>query len=133
MTLRTLSVLFILIMTACNTGQNTTTVLDSLPVTDTTKDITNKINRQDDKATQNASLNILGIWTDGSSENASFDIRKDSIYYVDQFATYKYSIAGDSIKIYYPGWTFTGAISLSKDTLIIASEDGMTKYWRFKD
>jgi len=122
MTLRLLPVLFILIITACNTGQNTTTVQDILPAIDTTKETINTVSRQDDKTEQSDSTNILGIWTDGSSENASFDIRKDSIYYVDQFATYKYSLTGDSIKIYYPDWTFTGAISLLNDTLTIASK-----------
>lgn len=74
---------------------------------------------------------LLRIWTDGNSENAVFDIRKDSIYYANQFNTYKYSLTGDTITIFYPDWAFTGAISFSKDTLIIASEDGVTKYWKF--
>jgi len=133
MTLRPFRVLFILILTACNNGQNITTVQDSLLPRDTTKKILNTIGRQDDKAKQNELSNFLGLWTDGNNENASFDIRKDSIYYVDQLATYKYSIVGDSIRIYYPQWTFTGAIVLSNDTLTITSREGTTQYWKFKN
>lgn len=133
MTLKFFPFLFVLILTACNTGPTTATIQDSLPVTDTTKEIMKTISKVDDKAEQNDSSKILGIWTDGSSANASFDIRKDSIYYVDLFATYKYSLNGDSIKIYYPDYTFTGTISLSNDTLTISSEDGATKFWKFKN
>jgi hypothetical protein len=133
MTLRFFPFLIVLILTACNNGQKTTTVQDSSAEIDTTKEIIKTISTHDIKAEQTDSSNILGVWTDGSSENASFYIKKDSIYYVDQFATYKYSVTDDSIKIYYPDWTFTGAISLSKDTLTIISEDSMTKYWKFKN
>ena len=80
---------------------------------------------------QNNSKKLIGVWTDGSSENASFDVRKDNIYYVEQFATYRYSFNGDTVKIFYPDWTFTGAVSFSKDTLLIISENGTTKYWKF--
>ncbi|HEV8506054.1 MAG TPA: hypothetical protein VGQ53_11660 [Chitinophagaceae bacterium] len=75
---------------------------------------------------------IRGIWTDGSSENATFEIRKDSIYYVDELSSYKYSLVGNSIKIKYPDWTFTGQISFVKDTLIINSKYGKVRYWKFK-
>jgi hypothetical protein len=87
----------------------------------------------DDNAKQTNQSDLSGVWTDGSSENATLDIRKDSIYYVDQSASYKYSLSNDSIKILYPDWTFTGAVIFNKDTLVIASEDGTTKYWKFKD
>lgn len=85
------------------------------------------------KIIRNYSDKLRGIWTDGSSENATFDIGKDSIYYVDQFASFKYALTGDTIKIKYPEWTFVGHINFLKDTLVIKSEDGLTKYWKFKD
>jgi len=132
MILRLFPVFFLFILIACNSGQNTAAVQDSLATTGTTKKITKAIS-QNENTEQSKLANILGVWTDGSSENASFDIRKDSIYYVDPFSTYKYSLTDDSIKIFYPDWTFTGEIHLSKDTLIIASEDGTTKYWKFKN
>jgi len=76
---------------------------------------------------------ITGIWTDGNSENATFDIRKDSIYYVEQFKSYKYSLTNDSIKIHYPDFTYSAKIYFLKDTLVMDSkEDGIAKFWKFK-
>lgn len=75
---------------------------------------------------------LLGIWTDGNTENATFDIQRDSIFYVDQLSAYKYTIKDDSITISYPDWVFSGKVRFSKDTLVISSEDGQTKYWKFK-
>jgi hypothetical protein len=75
---------------------------------------------------------ILGAWTDGSTENATFDIQRDSIFYVDQFTAYKYNLEGDSITINYPDWVFSGKVSFIKDTLVITAEDETTKYWEFK-
>ena len=75
---------------------------------------------------------LLGIWTDGSTENATFDIQQDSILYVDQFVAYRYSLKEDSITINYPDWIFSGQVSFAKDTLVISSEDGQTKYWKFE-
>lgn len=67
---------------------------------------------------------LIGIWTDGRTENATFDIRKDSIYYVEQMKSYRYSTRGDSIKIYYEDYTFNANVYFIKDTLAISSEEG---------
>ena len=75
---------------------------------------------------------LLGIWTDGSTENATFNIQRDSIFYVDQLIAYKYNVKEDTITINYADWAFKGKASFIKDTLVIASEDGQTKYWKFK-
>lgn len=75
---------------------------------------------------------ILGIWTDGTTDNATLDIRKDSIFYVDQFQTYKYSVVNDTIQIYYSDWTYKGKVEYKKDTLIFSSEESVSKYWKFK-
>lgn len=57
---------------------------------------------------------LLGIWTDGSTENATFYIQRDSIFYVDQLTAYKYGLRGDSITINYPDWVFSGGISFPR-------------------
>lgn len=76
---------------------------------------------------------IKGIWSDGSSENASFVIKTDSIYYVDQFTSYKYELIENTIKIKYPDWIFVAKVSFLKDTLIMDSEEnGISKFWKFK-
>jgi hypothetical protein len=82
--------------------------------------------------TQDIANKILETWVDGSSENASFVIKKDSIIYADQFTSYKYELNGDSIKIKYPEMTYAGKVSFLKDSLVLESEGEMVKYWRFK-
>jgi WD40 repeat protein len=76
---------------------------------------------------------VLGTWTDGSTENATFDMQRDSIFYVDQFTAYKYNLEGNSITINYPDSVFSGKVSFIKDTLVITSEDGTTKFWKFTE
>ena len=85
-----------------------------------------------EKSSDSLSAKILGVWTDGSTENATFDIGKDTIFYVDQLEGYKYFINKDSIRINYSDWTYTGKIRIEQDTLILSSEDGISKYWKFK-
>jgi hypothetical protein len=78
--------------------------------------------------------NMIGIWTDGQTENATFEIGKDSIYYIDSFQKYKYSISGDSITIKFDGFDNVSKIEkVDKDSLILNSEKQITKYWRFKN
>ncbi|HZH95694.1 MAG TPA: hypothetical protein VEY06_07405 [Flavisolibacter sp.] len=133
MTIKHLCSALIILLSACNFEQNTDTIKDSTITKDTLTQIEKAPIQVDDNAKQTNQSDLSGVWTDGSSENATLDIRKDSIYYVDQSASYKYSLSNDSIKILYPDWTFTGAVIFNKDTLVIASEDGTTKYWKFKD
>jgi len=77
---------------------------------------------------------ILGIWTDSTSDNAVFDIRKDSIYYVDRSETYKYELDDNTITIHYPDYAYTGEVHFIKDTLVMNSKDfGVAKFWKFKN
>ena len=77
---------------------------------------------------------ILGIWTDGTTENATFDIRKDSIFYVDQFESYRYLLKKDSINVYYSDYTYSAKVYFKKDTLIMDSKDyGVSKFSKFKN
>lgn len=75
---------------------------------------------------------LLGLWTDGNSENAAFEVKEDSIYYTAQFKSYKYNLIKDSITIVYDDFTFEGHIQFKKDTLIMmADEYEPQKFWRF--
>lgn len=56
----------------------------------------NQINQKQDPNKPVARLDITGIWTSGQSENATFRIDKDSIFYVDALQSFKYLIVGDS-------------------------------------
>ncbi|MBV9986345.1 MAG: hypothetical protein JO301_01590 [Chitinophagaceae bacterium] len=81
---------------------------------------------------RNIKKKVLGIWTTEGAENAVFDIRTDSIYYVDQFVSYKYELTDSVITINYPDGTFRGIIRFKKDTMLINGEAGEMKYWKFK-
>ena len=77
---------------------------------------------------------LLGVWTDGSSDNATFAIEKDSIFYTDEMVSYPYSLRGNSLTITYPDMSFQGIAYFINDTLVLSdSEFGITKYTRFKN
>ena len=76
---------------------------------------------------------LKGIWTDGSTENASFEIQKDSIYYLDNNRSYRYFLLYDTLKILYEDYTFVSTIKVSDDSLYIINGNGETRFWRFKD
>ena len=76
----------------------------------------------------------MGIWTEGESENATFSIGKDSIYYVDQMESYPYTLIKDSITIVYPDMSFEGIAYLVGDTFVLSDpEFGITKFTRFRN
>jgi hypothetical protein len=74
---------------------------------------------------------LYGFWTDGSTENVTFEIKHDSIYYVDQSEAYKYVLEDGFIKIYYPDFIFKGRVKIDNDELNIVSEDGSATFTRF--
>ena len=77
---------------------------------------------------------LIGAWTDGIGDNATFDIGKDSIFYLDEMTSFPYTLKGDSLTIVYPDMSFQGTAQFSGDTLILSDpEFGTTKYTRFKD
>ena len=77
---------------------------------------------------------IMGIWTTGESRNATFEIKSNSIYYVDNFKDYRYELNNDTIEIKYSDYTYRAKIFLKNDTLIMKSKEySLAKYWRFKE
>jgi hypothetical protein len=75
--------------------------------------------------------NLYGLWTDGSTENATFEIKRDSVYYVEQAATYKFALEDGVIKIYYPDYIFNGRLTIDNDELKIIFEDGGATFRKF--
>ena len=76
---------------------------------------------------------LKGIWTDGNTENAVFEIKENTIFYVDHMASYKYTLIGNKMTIIYPDYSYKCLISFRKDTLIMDSKEyGVTSFWRFK-
>lgn len=77
---------------------------------------------------------IIGIWTNGQTENATFEINKDSILYVENYQKYSYNIVGDSLIIHFDGFDSASKIDkLSNDSLILFKGRKRLKYWRFKN
>lgn len=76
---------------------------------------------------------MLGIWRDVEGENATFEIKPNSIYYFEHDAAYKYSLTGDVMNIKFPDYTFTGKVSFVNGTMVINSKEfGVSKYKRMK-
>ncbi|MFP5042927.1 hypothetical protein [Parasediminibacterium sp. JCM 36343] len=76
---------------------------------------------------------LKGIWTNGKTENAVFEIKQNTIYYVDDLATYKYTLFGNKLTIIYPDFSYKCIITFHKDTLIMDSKEyGIASYWKFK-
>lgn len=76
---------------------------------------------------------VLGVWTTGRTNDASFEIRKDSVYYPGEKHSFKYVLKKDSIKIFYEDYVYSGRVYFVKDTMNFSSPvDGPLKMWPFK-
>jgi len=76
---------------------------------------------------------MQGLWADvHQADLAVFHIKPDSVYYVDDSRSYKYELRKDSIFIFYPDWTYTGKVSVLKDTMTITSDGTDSRYTRLK-
>jgi hypothetical protein len=75
---------------------------------------------------------IIGIWESENKEPLTVEINKDSIYYTEHFESHKYILKGDSIFINYPDFIFAAKVYFDRDTLVMESEDGKSKYMKFK-
>jgi len=94
-------------------------------------------NQVDQKQNHNKSVarpDITGIWTSGESENATFQIDKDSIFYVDAMQRFKYLIVGNSLIIKFEGKDYKCKIEkATKDSLVWISNGNRTEFWKFKN
>jgi hypothetical protein len=75
---------------------------------------------------------IIGVWESENKEPLTVEINKDSIYYTEHFESHRYKLKGDSIFINYPDFVFAAKVYFDRDTLIMESEDGKSKYTKFK-
>jgi hypothetical protein len=139
MTKTIFSVLTILYLTSCNSGQvyNERSQIDTpihvanaqIPIstTVTIPEVKNASNSADSLKSK-----LKGAWTDGATDDATFDVKDKTIFYVDLGSDYKYSLRGDVISIKYPDYTYKAKVSCRSDTLTMSSDEyGETKFWRF--
>jgi len=67
---------------------------------------------------------MLGVWSTKDDLVQDFEIRKDSIYYIDQEKSYKYVLTKDDTLItYFDGYTNKSKVIVRKDTLILRGTD----------
>ncbi len=76
---------------------------------------------------------IIGIWTYSNSENATFRIDNDSIFYVDALESFKYTLNNDTLTIQYPDYTISCKVSFKDDTLLMNSDNETSKFWKFEN
>jgi hypothetical protein len=77
---------------------------------------------------------VLGIWTNGETKHATFEIGKDFINYTDQNKDYRYLLQKDSMTILFESYAYTSKISFEEDTLLMTSKNGeVSKFWEFKN
>ncbi|HEX8019730.1 hypothetical protein [Mucilaginibacter sp.] len=121
----------LLIMLSCNNNP-TNNKRDITAKNDVAKKVDGTKNKQTANTSSpgsEVSRDIIGIWAINGGENPIFEINKDSIYYPEHSVSYRYKIAGDSIRIKYDWGEQSFAFKLkSKDTLIIKSMGGDTVY-----
>lgn len=127
-----ISIFFSLLLLGCKKGEAISEIKSEIKDTiSKVVEIKQKELNKSSKITQNM---IIGIWTNGSTENATFEIKSKSIYYVDDFQDYTCVLKNDTIEIKYPDYTYRAEILLNNDTLIMNSKEySQAKYWRFKD
>ena len=75
---------------------------------------------------------IIGVWESENNEPMTVEINRDSIYYTENFESYGYRLKGDSIFINYPDFVFAAKVYFNGDTLVMESEDGKSKFVKFK-
>ena len=93
-----------------------------------------QVDQKQDQKKSVAKPDITGIWTSGESENATFQIDKDSIFYVDALQSFKYLIVGDSLIIKFEDNDYKCKIAkATKDSLVWISNGRRNVFWRFKN
>ena len=75
---------------------------------------------------------IEGIWAYIGEENATFVIEDSTIFYPDHGATYKYFLAGDSLKIKFDDYDGNYLVKMRGPDTLVTTGDEEHVYFRFK-
>jgi len=76
---------------------------------------------------------LKGVWGLKKGDNASFQITTDSIYYVEEFKSYKYNATTDSIYINLEGYKLNVKYTVTNDSLFWSRKTKVTKFVRFTE
>jgi len=122
--------LLLIALTACNNKET----IDKETTTDVKDTTSAKFYKVDKKAESNLHEQLIGAWTTEGYQNAVFNIKNDSIYYVENDETFPYKLIGNVLTIEYTDDSMSFDVSFIGDTLILKSDrEGNSKYWRFKE
>ncbi|PVY38482.1 hypothetical protein [Pontibacter virosus] len=125
-------ILFVLFLIGCNAKEKT---MESARQEQQNQSVASIESQQAHVRFSFTKQDIMGIWTSGETENATLSIEEDSVLYVDSFEYVRYTFKNDTI-IYFdaegPYWSGI-VIKADKDSLVITSEFGTDRFWRFKD
>jgi hypothetical protein len=75
---------------------------------------------------------MLGVWKLEGDENPTFEIKKDSIYYIDQGEMYSYKTNKDSIVIFYKDFIYKGIYTMEKGKLILIEGTNKSIYFKWE-
>ncbi len=75
---------------------------------------------------------ISGIWKLKGDENPTFEIKRDSIYYIDQGEIYAFNTKSDSIFIFYNDWIYKGLFAIKEGKLILTDGTNKSIYLKWK-
>jgi hypothetical protein len=104
------------------------------PDVNLTKDTTRPKGADSEKSNNTTRNAVLGVWALPGDQNASFDIQKDRIIYIEDTMHYKYEIIKDSIRFDYGRYKVIYKVELKgKDTLVLTGRRDTIVYYRFKD
>lgn len=81
---------------------------------------------------QSKNEKLVGIWGISTDANASFQIKKDSIYYPEYFKSYGYKTSKDSIFVNFDNYIFKAKYGFANDSLVFKSGDKKTSFVRFQ-
>jgi hypothetical protein len=116
------SFVILLIILSCNNSFDS----DSGNRMDNTMNAESQINKELDLR----STLLNGVWCLSDDQMVSFEIMTDSIYYPDQGEKYLYRAKGDSVFIYYDGWTYKGKYKFEAEYLMISDSFNVSTYIR---
>ena len=119
----------LLLLAAC---QNKETVpADTIKPVDTATGTTTTVAIPEPEAKSALRQKMLGVWSNEANPDGIFDITDSTFYYAHNYEEYRYQLNGNVITIAYPDATYTGKIMFNGDTLVMASDEGTAKYWRY--
>ena len=75
---------------------------------------------------------MMGWWQRADKELLTVHIKERSINYPDHRESHKYKLKGDSIFIHYLDFILAARVYVHRDTLIMISEGGESKYVKLR-